>query len=212
MTNARNTATIIIPQRGNQHLTERLVSQIVRHEPRHSIIVVDDGHATPDAATGPIGQAETIENFGEFVTAAWNCGVESSQTDWVILLNNDVVCNGPFVDSLIAAAGDGISGARIRHDPDAIECVLEGWCLCFDRLLFNLLGGFDPAMKLYFSDTDFQVRCRRAGYQLRAVEVPLVHLGHQTAHNRRLMPNRGQLWAADRDAFLRKHGVMKQAN
>jgi GT2 family glycosyltransferase len=128
----------------------------------------------------------------------------------VILLNNDVVCHGPFVSRMVASASGGISGARSRYEPDLAATVLEGWCLCFSRLLFDELGGFDDSMRLYFSDTDFQKRATTAGHPLNVAAVSLGHIGHQTAHNHRLSPDQPRLWREDRIAFLNKHGMVSR--
>lgn len=146
------------------------------------------------------------QSRGDGVTAAWNTGCELAKSRWIVLLNNDVECSGPFVDRLIAACDGqpGIAGTRMRREGD-VE-VLEGWCFAFPRLVWSMLGGFDEQMKLYFSDTDFMRRAKVSGIPIHAVDgLPLEHLGHRTAHDRSIRPDRAKLWMNDRNYYFSKY-------
>lgn len=197
--------SVIIPQRGHQtRLTEPLIAAIQKWEPEAEILVVDDAdqeHYSPRDIPG----ARMLANRGRGVTAAWNLGCQRAMGDAMVLLNNDVICTGPFLKTLLARAGQGIAGTVMRPDPDLSMYVLEGWCLAFSREVLNRLGGFDESMRIYFSDTDFQYRAHTAGLILTSVPIStLRHLGHRTAHDRSIVPNRSELWRADRQTFLRK--------
>lgn len=197
------TATIIIPQRGKQELTEQLVYDLAQHEPDTPVIVVDDGADGPFEVRGPIGHAKVIPNPTPGLTRAWNYGVLATDCDCVILLNNDVRCRGRFVEALSKAVFDhGLAGPELRTDPDLRRDVLSGWCFAFDRLLFNLVGGFNPRMGLYYSDTFFQhCAIEDGGVTPEQVNLPLKHLGHRTAHDTKITPNQRRIWRHDRHAF-----------
>lgn len=193
--------SIVIPQRGHQELTESLVESLRTHEPTAEIVVVNDA---PEPCR-PIGGVAMASSAGRGVTAAWNVGVEAATTDWLVLLNNDVECRGPFLKRL---PREGISGAALRVEELLGDEVLEGWCLAFSYRLWAELDGFDEAMRLYYSDTDFQLRAMERGSFLTAPrKLPLKHLGHRTAHDRDIIPQGERLaqWHRDRDVFRRKH-------
>lgn len=198
-----SSATIIIPQRGKQELTEHLVSELAQFEPGVPVIVVDDGADGPFEARGPIGHAKILPNETPGLTRAWNRGVLATDTDVIILLNNDVRCRGPFVEQLATSVFDhGLVGPELRTDPDLRRDVLSGWCFAFDRLLFNLVGGFNPRMSLYYSDTFFQhCAIEDGGVTPEQIILPLKHLGHQTAHDTKITPNQRRIWKQDRQAF-----------
>lgn len=205
------TTSIIIPQRGHQQkFTEPLVASIQEHEPDVEILVIDDG-VGEQASPGDIPGVRVISNSGEGVTAAFNIGCQRASGDHFILLNNDVICSGPFAEKLTSRAGSGIAGAKMRLDPDLKIHVLEGWCLAFSRRLFDTLNGFDRRFSMYFSDTDFQYRAHKAGHPLTSVPLPLKHLGHRTAHDGAIIDQkkRRAIWKKDCKTFQKKWGIGK---
>ncbi len=202
-------STIVIPQKTNSEMTLSLVRQIHQFEPESEVIVI---HDTQDDEMDELPNCRLIRNRGVGVTAAWNHGVEEASNELVILLNNDVVCTGPFVGRLYAGERciggvrqrvEGMIGAAANSLPGGPASLwLEGWCLSFLRSCWSMIGGFDESMSLYFSDLDFQVRA--VGKDLSLVlcsGVPFRHLGHQTT---RTMPSTRTLWNQDRAVFIRK--------
>lgn len=202
-------ATIVIPQKTNSQMTLDLVRQIRQYEPDAEIIVI---HDTQDDEMQELPNCRVLRNRGVGVTAAWNHGVEEADNEHVILLNNDVVCSGPFV-KLIEPWGELIVGLKFRRErligaaadklPGGSESEwLEGWCLSFRKSLWEKLGRFDESMRLYFSDLDFQVRAAQMEVSRASFDgVPLRHLGRQTT---KLMPDSRVLWNLDRNVFVRK--------
>lgn len=218
-------ASIIIPQKTNSDMTLNLVRQIHEHEPEAEVIVI---HDTQDDEMDELPNCRLIRNRGVGVTAAWNHGIEEANHEHVILLNNDVICSGPFVAELYpnwdgehGHSGEKwvIYGAAFRQEKMLGSHVnvlkdladgfwLEGWCLSLFRGTWSGVGGFDEEMRLYYSDLDFQLRCVMKGAELKASYLEsLQHIGHQTTH---CIPGIGKMWEADRREFIRKiHGVTK---
>ncbi|MEX0725314.1 MAG: glycosyltransferase [Planctomycetaceae bacterium] len=105
---------------------------------------------------------------------------------------------------------------------------LEGWCFALSRRSLQQLDGFDPELATYWSDTDLQLRlmknrlsrsCGVAGVEssspqqltepsrsplLSLPDLPIEHIGHVTAHDSACLPQRRQLWQADRERFIAK--------
>lgn len=186
--------------------------------PSTTVFILNDDAGNPivplDSAD-PLNGCTIVQNRGVGVTAAWNHGIERAiethpTIEHLMLLNNDVICRGPFVERLIAATHGGISGAGLRHDSHLSRMVLEGWCLCFSVELWRELDGFDESMKLYFSDTDFLIRAIFKGKPCTcATDLPLQHLQHRTAHSRDCASQARRQHEHDRRAFTAK---MKRIN
>jgi len=206
--------TLIIPQRNFGALTQACIRGLRDHESRcWPVIVVDDG--SEDASREGIRNAgfencRVISQPPLGVTAAWNAGIGRVETPWVILLNNDVLIDGPFVEWLMQPLRAGqafITGAETRSEPLLLNrTLLSGWCFGFAVELWRELGGFEESLRLYWSDTDFQcsamLRSAANKTALKCVaSLPLRHLGHQTARHD---PRRRELWQADRARFVTK--------
>ncbi len=95
-----------------------------------------------------------------------------------------------------------VTGVSWREER-GVGRVLEGWCLAVRREVLEELGGFDERLRVYFSDTEFQQRVRARWGEGAVVRVegdgagggwPVRHLGHRTAHDARLLPERGRVW------------------
>ena len=210
--------TIIIPQYGHAELTLQCLAGLQQHEPdRGEIIVVDDG--SPDGAAQTVADQSprpvtVLEQPQRGVTAAWNLGLATARTRWVVLLNNDVVVHGPWLEALLSPLTEGpacLTGPCWRIErllpPDVLAAlpitrVLEGWCLAGERELLRGMGSFNESLQLYWSDTDLQLRLvRDAGPEAlqAALHLPLQHLGHRTTG--RSFNSRRQ-WREDRERFL----------
>lgn len=201
--------TIIIPQRGQRHLTNRLVNQIRRFESNYvRIIVVDDNRDLRPLQCN----CELVQNEGSGWTDAINTGIamcDGSQS--VLLLNNDVEASAPFtrlfrdVESPMTLLGANMriesSLGSHSHLLKSAKC-LEGWCLWLHPSVRDVVPFFDHSMMTYFSDLDYQMCCIGQGIALREVPgLPLKHIGRQTTSKTEGIQER---WDADRHAFIRK--------
>lgn len=217
---AASDATIIIPQHGQAELTIAVVRGLRRFERvRFPIVVVDDG-SRPEAVAlieQSCGDVRLVRQPHLGVTAAWNRGLEQVATTFAVLLNNDVIVHGAWVDALVQPLREGsaaLSGVELRRERAVSSTVLEllgrseflaGWCWAFRAADARGLGGFDESLRLYFSDTDLQARLlARTGRRSPPTVVrglPLRHAGHATT---RLLPDRVAMWQGDRARFIEK--------
>lgn len=220
---------IIIPQYGQAELTLRCVESFLDvHTDPGSILVVDDGSAAPQAVRQlhalPAADLRILklrENRG--VTHAWSTAARellaAQPVDHLVFLNNDVVSQGAWLPALLAGLqqpGVLLAGVATRQEPHLPAAIkqkwpqlrlLAGWCLAIRTVDFLQLGGFDPRLELYFSDTDLQLRAllaagETAGPVLQSVPgLSLQHLLHGTVATH---PARQQLWERDRSRFVAK--------
>ena len=214
-------ATVVIPQFDRAELTCACIESLRRQEPiRWPVIVVDDG-SSPGCADAVMARGfldtTVIRQPHTGVTAAWNLGAAHATTPLIVFLNNDVLFMDSAIERLISCLRQGaalVSGAAWRRErllPHRVlrrlstDRFLQGWCLAVSAETLRAIGGFDESMKVYWSDTDFQVRVLRAAGDPQALvcrsDLPLHHLGHRTAHR---LPNRCAAWRADRAAFIAK--------
>lgn len=210
----RESVCLIIPQFNQVHLTLQSIRALRQFEPVQWPVVVVDNGSSPDSIRrlhelrDPAVHVLTRTHAG--LTSAWNFAARQSQADSLIFLNNDTVSTGPWVERLLAPLRLGtavVSGVATRCETQLASPVdlLAGWCFAFRRETFVTVGGFDPAMQLYFSDTEFLLRVRERFATTSTSEfvavsgLPISHIGHATAH---LLPSRKAQWLADRKAFL----------
>ncbi|HWL06964.1 MAG TPA: glycosyltransferase [Planctomicrobium sp.] len=211
--------SIIIPQYGRSELTWNAVSSLQsHHENSYEILIVDDG--SEEEAT------RNLQNLGHSqttiirhprrrgVTAAWNTGAKEATGQNLIFLNNDTLTTGPWIEELLAllqCPENRIGGLRWRRrKPGGMEfrqtsSLLQGWCLAMTRDTFHALNGFDERFRLYFSDTDMQLRCLKKWPNSLAIleGAPIRHLKGKTTrhwHQRRTE------WLTDRQRFHAEWG------
>lgn len=205
-------ATFVIPQKTNSPMTLELVRQLHQHEPGAEVIVI---HDTPDDEMEELPCCRLIRNPRPGVTAAWNHGINEAENEHVVVLNNDVICAGPFLN-LLTFPSHVLVGARWRKEsmigtaaqslPGGADSLwLEGWFFSMQKSYWRRVGGFDESMKLYFSDLDFQVRGAMLKLDRATVDdLPLQHLGHRTTRG---TPGVREQWHIDREVFVRKLGA-----
>ena len=217
--------TLVIPQRNHVALTLDCIASICNTDPTPwPILVVDD--ASDDEERRRLDHADATNRWAvetarhtehRGVAAAWNTGASRAPTPYVVWLNNDVVADGPWVEQLVGPLRSRaleIVGVAWRTEGAVDRRLLtahgggrflQGWCFAASKRTWEKLGGFDERMAVYWSDTDFFIRARRAGLRLGAVDrLPLRHLGHRTAHDGSCLPDRNVRWRRDRAAFLQK--------
>ncbi|MEZ6065182.1 MAG: glycosyltransferase [Planctomycetaceae bacterium] len=213
--------TIVIPQHNRFDLTLRAISSFREHHGRDVMIcVVDDGSndgLESIRATLLKLDVRILQQPYQGVTAAWNCGWRACDSRWLVFLNNDSWTTAGWLDRLLRPLqnGDAIMSSvgwrRERYLPRALEhmrrvgLMLDGSCFAIARENLAALRGFDPAFRLYFSDTDLQLRLLqqhgRFGTLTAVANLGLKHIGHATTRD---LPGRVTQWRSDHAAFIAK--------
>jgi GT2 family glycosyltransferase len=121
-----------------------------------------------------------------------NLGVLSSKADVVILMSNDVVVQGDFVENLLAAVSVNektVCSPRIvdwpagwnEFPPEPPIPYAEGWLLAMKRSTWGKIGGFDRRYApCDYEDVDFSFTAVKKGFNLKQVNVPVQHIGAGT--------------------------------
>ena len=176
--------SVIVPvYNGEQFLAEAIASVLEQAHVPLEIIVVDDGSTD--------GTARVAAGFGQTVTylhqanqgpaAARNRGLALAQGELLAFLDADdrwppdklarqVAALQASPDWLLVVghiqflrlAADGAPGEeRYEVEPERSAAMLVG-CMVASRAAFDLIGGFDPALRMS-EDTDWFVRAREHG-------------------------------------------------
>ena len=223
--------TVVIPVLDQLHYTQQCVHSLVAHGvPEQAILVIDNGSTddTPEwlAAQPELPSVRNDVNLG--CGGAWTQGALLSRSEWVVLLNNDIVCGHDFVTAQIAAAGrhglEVVSPALVEfeldYDLDAFTAdfvermrgtLREGWfhgvCFTVHRRVFEQIG-FPDTDRLLFGreDAEFRARCQRAGLKVGTVgDAVIHHFGSITQKAIKL--ETGQTDLGDRDYFYARVGM-----
>ncbi|MDH3460692.1 MAG: glycosyltransferase [Burkholderiaceae bacterium] len=191
---------VVIPVLNQLHYTRQCIDTLLRNGvPAASLLVIDNGSVddTPAWLTErtEIRSIRNPVNIG--CGGAWTQGALLSDRDWVVLLNNDIVCAHNFIEAQIRAAEDHgldvVSPAMVEFDLDyelaqftheflakMSGTVREGWfhgvCFSVHRRVFHKIG-FPDTDRLLFGreDAEFLARCLRSGLSVGTVGAALLH-------------------------------------
>ncbi|GLI39688.1 glycosyltransferase family 2 protein [Geobacter hydrogenophilus] len=135
------------------------------------------------------------DNLG--CAGAWNQGVRETDSEWVVILNNDVIVSPGWQDGLLDAAekeGFDVVSPAIREGEYTYDIesysrefvgqmkdvvrrgVADGICFMVRRRVFESVGLFDENFKIgQFEDADFFRRARNAGFRLGTTGRSFIH-------------------------------------
>ena len=224
--------TVVIPVLDQLHYTQQCVASLLAHGvDARAILIVDNGSKddTPDwlASRPELRSVRNDVNLG--CGGAWTQGaLLSPSSDWVVLLNNDIVTAHNMVEAQIAAAerhglavvSPAMVEADLDYDLPAFTAeflakmggtLREGWfhgvCFSVRRDVFGRIG-FPDTDRLLFGreDAEFLARCVRNGLKVGTVgDALLHHFGSITQKAIKLETGRKDL--GDRDYFYARVGM-----
>lgn len=192
--------SIVIPVLNQLHYTKQCVDNLLQlgTDPA-AILVVDNGSSddTPAwlASMPQIRSVHNPVNLG--CGGAWTQGAMLSDSEWVVLLNNDVVSGHDYVTAMLDAAEreglDVVSCALVERelnyplDSFTAEFVqkmgrvvrrdwFHGVCFAVRRSVFERIGFLDTDRLLFGrEDSEFLWRCRRNGVPVGTVGAAVLH-------------------------------------
>lgn len=148
------------------------------------LIVVDDGSDPPL----PFAAIRLDQQTG--FCAGNNAGLALVETDFVLLLNNDVKMLRPdWCDDIRTHMEHGVLLGPLRYDPHgSVDGVaypyVDGWCAAISTEDLERIGRwderYDEAGPAYYSDNILSIRARAAGMRLRDLRPGLKHKAGQT--------------------------------
>ena len=192
--------TIVIPVLNQLHYTQQCVQSLLCHGvDASSLLIIDNGSVddTPAwlASRQDIRHIRNPVNLG--CGGAWTQGAMASDSEWVVLLNNDVICAHNFIEAQIDSAQKNglevVSPALVECDLDydlaaftkeflgkMSGTVREGWfhgvCFTVHRSVFQRIGFLDTDRWLFGrEDAEFLARCKRHGVKVGTVGDAFMH-------------------------------------
>ena len=146
-------ATVVIPTLNGAALLTETLEALAAQTVEHAVVVVDnastDGTAELLAERFPRVRVVRLDENAGFGRAV-NRGVELADTEVVVLVNNDVVCEPEFLERLLAPLADErvsmAAGVLLQHErPDLVDSAgieldvtLRSWDVGWNRPLGDL--------------------------------------------------------------------------
>lgn len=192
--------SIIIPVFNQLEYTKLCLISLTADRPDLSeIIVIDNGSTdgTGEFLRGMDGISVISNKTNLGCAVAWNQGVRSSDAEWVVILNNDVILSKGWLNGLMEFAeenGVDLVSPAVRegeYNYDIAEYAGEfvrlmarvsrpgeahGICLMARRRVFETIGLFDENYHIgQFEDADFFRRAKAAGFRLATTGRSFIH-------------------------------------
>lgn len=192
--------SIVIPLYNQVEYTKICLESLLPSiNPGVRIVLVDNGSS--DATAEYLANLEGVHiiknpvNLG--CAAAWNQGVGACDSDWIVILNNDVILPSGWLDGLITFAEEqnldivspAIREGEYNYDIGAYSSafmtrmrsvkragVVDGICFMVRRQVFEKVGLFDEMFRIgQFEDKDFFRRAKLAGFRLGTTGRSFIH-------------------------------------
>jgi N-acetylglucosaminyl-diphospho-decaprenol L-rhamnosyltransferase len=192
--------TVVIPVLNQLHYTQQCVSSLISVGVEASSLLIINNGSTDDTAAW-LASRPDLRSINNAVNlgcgGAWTQGALLANTDWVVLLNNDIICTHNFIQAQIVAAE--MQGLKVVS-PSMVEFELDydqaaftpdflakmngvtrlGWfhgvCFSVHKTVFQKVGFLDTDRMLFGrEDAEFLARCTNAGVPVGTVGSALMH-------------------------------------
>lgn len=176
-----NVAIVIVGIDGWEEWTRPLIESIQSNEPAAEIIVVDNGSYKPYPKPMGVVRGYKLIQLKETVpyAGAINKGVDLANADWTIVLNNDVLCQGPFIEQLEWMNSSALYGNQLITFKGFRWLGL--WLFVISRHVWDMVGRFDEQFEVCgFDDADFCIRAQRIGVSIEKCNLPFHHYWGKT--------------------------------
>jgi GT2 family glycosyltransferase len=189
--------TIVIPtlDAGSERLRLCLAAIATGTEAAHQIVIVDNG-APPQGFTAPV-----------------NAGLRAARTPYAVVMNDDVEPLPGWWAPLRRALDAGAEVVFPLTVEGGMRNDFAAWCFALDTATVVNFGHrpdefFDPAMRVWYQDTDLLTRLRQAGRPPLLVRESRIRHGLSTtvaSEDPELRAWIEQTVREDQAAFVRKH-------
>lgn len=182
------TTAIIVVTHNHATYVPRLARNLVATAADAEVVVVDNGSVdgTAEAARAALPHATVVEAPNHGFGAGCNRGARQTEADTLIFLNPDTAPEPGWTVALADVLREptiGIASAETPYPGEARSqsrtlirdaATVPAAALAIRRDVFQLLGGFDERLFLYWEDTDLCWRARLLGYRVVTVESAVV--------------------------------------
>ena len=125
-------------------------------------------------------------------------------SDWYLVLDNDVLCTGPFMQHLDDFDPKALYGAQIK-DWEVFHFLI-GWCTFISKECWQDTGPMDESFYRWgYQEVDFCYRAIKNGYRQECIgEFPFTHFGHGS---HQFLPDIEEWRKVNMKRFKVKHGL-----
>jgi GT2 family glycosyltransferase len=179
--------------------TRPYIKALARHEPEVQVVVVDNG--SPAVYPDPAMRFEETVSYAKAI----NAGLKACEaSDWYVISNNDVRCEGPFVEQLEKLDPWALFGNQLQSN-DVCDLYVDGWIYFLSRQVLEAVGYWDEKFLIAaYEDIDYSRRAAEKGIPIRVAGLPFKHLAERIRYTR---PNYWQVYEKNRDYYMEKHGI-----
>jgi N-acetylglucosaminyl-diphospho-decaprenol L-rhamnosyltransferase len=177
--------TIVVPVMNQLHYTKECLSDLFSTTEKNTEIIIVN-NASTDGTEEFLTKAKRVrvvsndDNKG--CAASWNQGIEQSNGDWIVFLNNDVRLPQGWLDNLISTAiekkvniiSPGMREGELNYKfenysleyTNSMQNVFRKWtpsgvCFLVRKNVFDKVGLFDENFNIgQYEDADFFRRCK----------------------------------------------------
>lgn len=151
-----------------------LIESVRKHEPEVPIVAVDNG-ADPSYPHSNQYQTARIDERTSYA-AAMNYGIRvAPESDYYIVINNDVRCLGPFSGLVHRQPDDVLAGNHLNAKFGWMW--IDSWHWSIPRRVWDEVGEFDENFKVAgFEDADYCFRAEEKGFLVLQSYHPFRHL------------------------------------
>ena len=174
-------AVVIVGVDGWEEYTLLAIRSIWQHEAGVPIVLVDAASKYPyHKKLDYPDDVHGLRLDPSFSYAgAINAGMAYANADWTVVLNNDVLCTGPFSDLVPAFDPRLLCGMQLIEFWDLRW--IGGWAWAISRECREKVGPFDEQFEACgFEDLDYCIRARAAGFSVELAQMPFKHLWGKT--------------------------------
>lgn len=226
---AAGKVTIVIPLYNQLHYTRICLESLEAHGAAGAEILLIDNHSTDGTADylATVQGVEVLSNQENLGCAgAWNQGVRHCDSEWVVILNNDVVVSPGWLEGMLSFADEhrvDVVTPAIREGEYNYEIVpyardfvarmgevrrmgvANGICFMVHRRVFERIGGFDENFRIgQFEDTDFFRRAVLAGFRLGTTGRSFLHHFGSVTQNALRQKKGVRPYEAENRAYFRR--------
>jgi N-acetylglucosaminyl-diphospho-decaprenol L-rhamnosyltransferase len=190
---------IVIPVYNQLHYTRLCLESLMPTIGEATVLVIDNASSdgTGEFLSNFKGISVISNQYNLGCSGAWNQGAKAASSEWVVILNNDVIVGPEWLSGLLSAANEydldivspAIREGEYNYDVSEYEKritskmsdvmrngIASGICFMVRQTVFKKIGYFDENFKIgQFEDTDFFRRASVAGMRLAITGRSFLH-------------------------------------
>jgi GT2 family glycosyltransferase len=172
---------------------------VVSIKDRLNIVVIDNGSKTPYPEYNIVYRLDKTVSYTKAINYGIKCAGES---DWYLVLNNDIVFNAPVLPIIDKLDDSFLYGRQIIEGHGYRWLGL--WLALISNKVWKTVGEFDENFQVCgFDDADYCIRAKHLGIDTLYVPLDIHHFGSKTITK---MPSYKSSRQNNIEYFQKKHG------